>query len=341
LSRITQDVVAVSLQPIDGAPLDRAEPGQFVVVKTPDSPDSPSIVRSYSLTGTTEHGRYEVAVKCEPDGSMGRYLAERARVGDALDASAPRGMFVLRESARTAVFMSAGIGITPVIAMLKSLAAAGSTRSVWWLYGARSGAEHPFAPDVRALLSSLPNARSHFRYSRPGASDRPGVDFDSVGHLDTALVEQLGINTNSEFYLCGPPTFLQEIKAGLTAAGLGPDRVFSEAFGAGPAINPGIVGTQRRAPHAPLGPAGTGPRVSFSRSGLEVNWSPQYATILEFAEACDVPTRWSCRTGVCHTCESGLISGEVRYEPQPLQPPAPGNLLPCCSAPTSEIVLDL
>jgi ferredoxin len=238
--------------------------------------------------------------------------------------------------------MSAGIGITPVLAMLRALAAARSSRPVWWLYGARSSAEHPFAAEVRALLGDLANARRHIRYSRPAAGDRAGSDFDSVGRLEAGLIEQLGISAESAFYLCGPALFLREIKAGLHACGIPVEQVHSEVFGAGPALNPGIVDAQpAAAPHAPPGPAGFGPAVSFARSGIAANWDPRYASLLEFAEACDVPTRWSCRTGVCHTCESGLISGEVSYRPAPLQPPAPGNVLPCCSVPAGAIVLDL
>jgi ferredoxin-NADP reductase/ferredoxin len=272
---------------------------------------------------------------------MGGYLYERARAGDPVEVSAPRGSFVLRTSERPAVLTSAGIGITPVLAMLKALVAARSQRSVWWLYGARNGAEHPFADEVRTLLSGLPNARSHVRYSRPGNDDRPGRDFDSVGHVDAALVEQLGIGRDSEFYLCGPAGFLTDMKTGLAAAAFPEEQIYSEVFGSGPAVNPGIVTAERPPPHEPAGLAGPGPVVSFARSGLNVPWSPQFPNLLEFAEACDVPVRWSCRAGVCHTCESGLISGEVSYDPAPLQPPANGNLLICCSVPKSELVLDL
>lgn len=341
LSHVTAEVMSVGLEAADDDELAAAQPGQFIVLRVHLSPASPPITRSYSLAGTVNARRYELGVKCERNGSMGGYLSERARVGDPVEMSAPRGSFVLRASDRPAVLMSAGIGITPVLAILKGLVAEGTRRSVWWLYGARNGAEHPFAGDVRTLLGQLPNARSHFRYSRPNDNDRPGRDFDSVGHVDAALVEQLGISKNSEFYLCGPAAFLADIKTNLATAGFPVERMYSEAFGSGPALNPGIVRTQRPAPHEPAGPRGSGPMVSFVRSGLNVPWNPQFASLLEFAEACDVPTRWSCRAGVCHTCESGLISGEVSYEPMPLEPPGNGNALLCCSVPTSEVIFDL
>ncbi|MGD0472108.1 MAG: MOSC and FAD-binding oxidoreductase domain-containing protein [Candidatus Velthaea sp.] len=341
LSHLTAEVMSVSLEAADDSELDPAQPGQFIVLRALVSPASPPIMRSYSLAETANAHRYELGVKCEPSGSMGSYLSERARVGDPVEISAPRGSFVLRASDRPAVLTSAGIGITPVLAMLRALVAARSQRSVWWLYGARNGAEHPFADEVRTLLSGLPNARSHFRYSRPSANDRPGRDFDSVGHVDAALVEQLGISKNSEFYLCGPAAFLADMKTHLPAAGFPAEQVYSEVFGSGPALNPGIVAARRPAPHAPAAARGSGPTVSFARSGLNVPWSAQFSSLLEFAEACDVPTRWSCRAGVCHTCESGLISGEVSYEPVPLQPPANGNVLVCCSRPKNDVVVDL
>jgi ferredoxin len=131
------------------------------------------------------------------------------------------------------------------------------------------------------------------------------------------------------------------LTAGLSAWGVASGNVHSEIFGPGESITPGVVNAVASPPHSPAGPAGEGPRVSFARTGLAVPWNSKFGSLLELAEACDVPVRWSCRTGVCHTCESGLISGAVSYRPQPLQAPAEGNLLICCSKPEEEVVLDL
>jgi ferredoxin len=121
-----------------------------------------------------------------------------------------------------------------------------------------------------------------------------------------------------------------------------PERIHSEIFSGGPSLTPGVVGAKTRPPHPPAGPEGDGPLVSFARSGLAVRWrrSPDQ-TLLELAEACDVPVRWSCRTGVCHNCESGLISGAVAYRPDPLDAPAEGNVLICCSRPQGDVVIDI
>ena len=134
---------------------------------------------------------------------------------------------------------------------------------------------------------------------------------------------------------------MQDLAAALTARGAAPERISSEVFGPLDAITPGVVGAPARSPHPPAGSAGAGPPVSFSRSNLTVAWDPSFGSLLELAEACDVPVRWSCRTGVCHTCETGLVSGEVGYRPDPLEPPVAGTALICCSYPTGELTLDL
>jgi ferredoxin len=123
--------------------------------------------------------------------------------------------------------------------------------------------------------------------------------------------------------------------------GVAPPQIFAEIFNGGESRTPGVVGATMRAPHLPSDDAGTGLLVSFARSGIAAHWSGAYQSILELAEACDVPVRWACRTGVCHNCESGLVSGAVAYDPQPLDAPADGNLLVCCSQPAGDVVVDL
>jgi len=124
--------------------------------------------------------------------------------------------------------------------------------------------------------------------------------------------------------------------------GVAPERIHAELFKGSASLAPGVVGTAAQAPHLPKNDANTGPLVSFARSGIAAHWNGSaYQSILELAEACDVPVRWSCRTGVCHSCESGLVLGAVVYEPEPLEKPADGNLLVCCSQPIRDVVIDL
>jgi ferredoxin len=168
-----------------------------------------------------------------------------------------------------------------------------------------------------------------------------GFDFDAAGRLTVTVIEELGVPLESDFYLCGPPSFLADFTAGLADRCVGHDRIHTEVFGSGKSITPGVEEAPRRPPHAPAGPVGEGPRISFARAGLTVSWNSRFQSLLELAEACDVPVRWSCRTGVCHTCECGLISGSVKYDPEPLDAPAVGNLLICCSRPQEDTVIDL
>jgi ferredoxin-NADP reductase len=269
-------------------------------------------------------------------------MHDRIRVGDLLPISAPRGNFTLAAGTGPVVLLSAGIGATPVLSMLHSLRAnTNSDREIWWLYGARNRNQHPFASEVRALVEGLPDAHTLIAYSDPGEGDRPGLDYDIKGHLTISALDRWRVPQHGEFYLCGPPSFMTELTAALVSWGVSPFTIHSETFGAGAAITPGIANTVARPVQPPSGLPGTGLLVSFARTGLSVPWNPRFQSLLEFAEACDVPVRWSCRTGVCHMCESGLIDGRVRYVPEPLDRPAKGNALICCSTPLTGIELDL
>ena len=341
MDRESRSVVSLMLEPADGCPLTVPLPGQFVVLRLRPQADAPSVLRSYSLSGLPDSARYRITIKEEPHGIASTYLSTQLRTGDVLDVSAPRGAFTLQRGDRPVVLLSAGVGVTPVLAMLHALAACASPRPVWWIYGVRNRLDHPFAREVRDLLVHLPQARSHVRYSRPEATDRLGVDFDATGRLTVMVLERLGVPRESDFYLCGPAAFLEDFTAGLGGWGVARDRVHTEIFGSSKPIAPGVKEVPRRPPHAPAGLPGKGPRISFARAGLTVSWDPKFQSLLEFAEACDVPVRWSCRTGVCHTCECGLVSGSVMYDPEPLEPPADGNLLTCCSRPREDLVIDI
>jgi ferredoxin-NADP reductase/MOSC domain-containing protein YiiM/ferredoxin len=333
-------VTSFVLAPVDGEPLPSFQAGQFVVLRLRVDPTKPPVLRSYSLSDLPSADHLRISVKREPHGVGSSFLNDRTKPGDVLDVSAPRGRFVLRSADSPVVLLSAGIGATPVMSILHALAAEGTLRETWWIHGARNGAQHPFAEESRALLKRLPRGRSFIMYSSPAATDRPGVDFDAVGRVDAALLERLAVSTHSDFYLCGPPAFMRVLGDGIRAWGVPAANVFTEVFGALEGITPGVAPTSHT-PHLPEGAAGGGPSVSFVRSGLTVAWDRRFGSLLELAEACDIPVRWSCRTGVCHTCMTGLISGSVTYDPEPLDRPAPGNALVCCSRPDGSATLDL
>jgi ferredoxin-NADP reductase/MOSC domain-containing protein YiiM len=336
------DVLSLTMQSPDGHPLPTALPGQYVVVRLQPATAGQTLFRSYSLSGPVSTERYRISVKIEPHGVAGTFLREHVRVGDVLDVSTPRGSFILQAGERPVVLLSAGIGATPVLAMLHALAAARSTRQVLWLHGARDRQHHPFAAEVRRLMLALTRGGSHVCYSRPGSRDKMGEDFDATGHLSRSVVDEVGAPLEADVYLCGPTRFMAEMKVALASLGVAPERIHVEIFNGRESMTPGVVRAATRAPHLPKDDTNTGPLVSFARSGIAAHWkASEYQSILELAEACDVPVRWSCRTGVCHNCESGLISGAVVYGPEPLDKAADGNLLVCCSQPMRDVVIDL
>jgi ferredoxin-NADP reductase/MOSC domain-containing protein YiiM/ferredoxin len=344
IDRESADVLSLTMRSADGQPLPLGLPGQYVVVRLQPAGGGRPLIRSYSLSGPASTERYRISVKIEPNGVAGTWLSEHVAAGDTLEVSAPRGSFILQSGDdRPVLLLSAGIGATPLLAMLHALAAARSSRPVWWLHSARDGRHHPFAAEVRRLMLALPQGRSYVCYSKPG-SDDPAGDFDATGRLSRAVLDTIGVPRDADVYICGPARFMGDMKDALATLGVAAERMHLEIFNGGESLTPGIadVGAARQTPHLPDDDDATGPVVSFARSGIAAHWkSSSYNSILELAEACDVPVRWSCRTGVCHSCESGLISGDVAYGPEPLDKPAAGNLLVCCSQPLRDIVIDL
>jgi ferredoxin-NADP reductase/ferredoxin len=341
LEQESDSVISIRFDSPDATALPAARPGQYLTLRIQPEDGKTSLLRNYSLCGPPDAGYYRIAVKREPDGAASGYLHTRLAIGEQLDIAAPRGTFMLDATDGPVLLISAGIGATPVFAMLQALAEAHSAREIWWLHGARSGREHSFAAESRTLLASLPHVRARVYYSRPDPNDVEGRDFDSAGRLSGLRLAELEPPRDAEAYLCGPTPFMEEISAGLAAIGLGASRIHTEPFGPAPGLTPGIAPTPARTPHPPAGRPGNGPTIEFARSNLAIPWSNDYASLLEFAEACDVPVRWSCRTGVCHNCETTLIAGKLDYNPDPVEPPADGSALICCSQPGDDVVLDL
>ena len=352
IDRECADVLSLTMRDAEGRALRMPLPGQYVVLRLRPAADGPAasaeasaprlIFRSYSLSGPASTEHYRITVKIEANGAAGTYLEQHLRVGDVLDVSLPRGGFTLQTGERPVVLLSAGIGVTPVLAMLYALADARSTRQIVWLYQTRDGQHHPFAAEVRRLMLALTHGRSHVCYSRPGSQDKLADDFDSTGHLSRTVFDNVGIPRDADVYLCGPARFMEDMKQALAMLGVAPERIHVELFNGSESMTPGVVGAVARPPHRPEHDADTGALVSFARSGIAAHWDATvYQSLLELAEACDVPVRWSCRTGVCHNCESGLVSGSVVYGPEPLDQPAEGNLLVCCAQPVRDVVLDL
>ena len=324
----TASVASIYLSDISGGPVPAARAGQYLTVRI-TAAGKPTAVRSYSLSSAPGDDSYRISVKHEPHGAVSGYLDTVLRAGESLEVAAPRGNFVLDDASGPALLISAGIGVTPVLAILHDLAARHSDREIWWLHGARSPQEHVLAAEAHTLLASLPHPHEHIFYST------------GTGRLSKGKLATLGFPAGASAYVCGPAGFMTDMQDALTALGVDPARIHTELFGALPSINPGLTGQPRRSPHPPDGPLGTGPQVTFARSGLSVPYPDGQTSVLDLADACDVPTRWSCRTGVCHTCVTPLLSGDITYAPDPLEPPAGGQVLICCAHPRTDIVLDM
>ena len=341
IKRETDSVISIRLEDPGGTALPPAHPGQYITLRIqPDNEQRP-LLRNYSLSGPPDAGYYRITVKREHHGTASGYLHGRLAVGDQLDIAAPRGTFILDQTKAPVLLISAGIGATPVLAMLHALTTEHAEREIWWLHGARSSRDHCFAAEARALLASLPNVHTHVYYSRPGPNDLAGRDFDTASRLTASVLAERGPPLDAEAYLCGPTPFMEEISAGLAAIGIEGSGIHTEPFGPAPGMTPGIAATPARTPHPPTGQPGNGPTIEFARSNLAIPWSSDYTSLLELAEACDVPVRWSCRTGVCHNCETTLIAGDLDYNPEPVEPPANGSALICCSQPRDDVTLDL
>jgi ferredoxin-NADP reductase/MOSC domain-containing protein YiiM/ferredoxin len=332
-------VSSVHLADADGNRLPAARAGQYLTLRIPGA-GTPAPVRSYSLSSAPDAGTYRISVKQEPHGGASSYLCRCLHPGAVLETAAPRGDFVLDAGAGPVLLISAGIGVTPVLSMLHELAAARSQREVWWLHGTRGPLEHPFAAEAHALLASLPRAHEHVFYSAATPAERRRARA-AAGRLSKDKLAGLGIPASASAYICGPASFMADMQDALGATGIEPARTHTELFGAKPSINPGVIGQNGRPPHQPPGPPGTGPLVTFARSGISAPFAASWRSVLDLADACDIPTRWSCRTGVCHTCTTSLVSGDITYSPDPLEPPAEGEVLICCAQPGTDIVLDM
>ncbi|MGQ5638826.1 MULTISPECIES: MOSC domain-containing protein [unclassified Streptomyces] len=334
----TPTVSSIYLESTDDTPLPPARPGQYLSLRLAVG-GAPPAVRSYSLSAMPTAGTYRISVKHEPHGQVSSYIHTGLHPGALVDIASPRGTFVLEKSTRPVVLISAGIGATPVLAMLHQLAATRDPRRVWWIHTAHDRAHHAFAEESHALLAHLPHAHEYVYYT----AEAPPPDEGHIiqGRPTSQTLAAMHIPTDAEAYLCGPTAFMNDLGDFLRHHGLRTERIHTEQFSALPAINPGVAPAAVLRPHQPPGPPGTGPLITFARSGVTTPWSSAHASLLDLAEACDVPTRWSCRTGVCHTCITHLVAGDVTYTTPPLEFPEPGTVLVCCSTPDTDVVLDL
>ncbi len=335
----SDSIISFVLRPLnEQGPTPSSVAGQYLTLRLqPDGESGPPVIRSYSMSSVAGEEGYRISVRLVRDGAGSGYLHQRVHVGDIVAAAAPRGSFVLRDGQRPVVLLSAGVGATPVLAMLQALVKRVDHREIWWVHGARNRAAHAFGADVDGLLRALPRSHRLVSYSSPDMVETDSPYFDTVGRISRRSLRQAGVPVDADYYLCGPDAFMKTLSSAIAAQGTPPEQISMEIFGARSIkLPPGM--TRRQAAHPDRG---TGPMVSFSRSNLTVRWDPDHGNLLELAEAWDVPAGFGCRNGVCHACESELLSGTVDYVTAPLEAPGDHRVLLCCAAPRSDLALEL
>ncbi|MDH0305309.1 MULTISPECIES: pyridoxamine 5'-phosphate oxidase family protein [unclassified Pseudomonas] len=338
----SRDIRSFYLQPDDGAPVAFA-PGQHIPVRLRLDGQAP-LIRTYSLSSAPSSGQLRISVKAQ--GPASRYLHEQVKVGDPLDVRLPMGNFTLdQQSDRPIVLVGAGVGITPLIAMLREQLARESARRIYLFHGARTLADLPFQQELAALEQQSDGLLSiHRALSQPEVHAVQGRDYAFASRLGIDQIKATLALDDYDFYLCGPASFIQDLYEGLRAVHVPDARIHAEAFG--PSTLRRRTDDDRPALQQP--PPATEPvPVHFASSAKEARWTPDSGTLLELAERRGLSPDFSCRSGACGTCKTRLVSGQVHYPNPPAELPEPGSVLICCAVPaqtqdgTPSLVLEL
>ena len=354
VDKINESEVITSfiLEPTDGL-LPPVKPGQFLTFDF--KINNETVRRTYSVSGWDEQ-HFRITVKREPApidqpelpvGLSSNYLHDNIDIGAILEAYDPSGNFVLNdESSRPVVLLSGGVGLTPLVAMANVLAKQG-TRKTWFIHACENGRVHALGNEVRELAQRHENINACFAYRQADEKDQLGTDYDYEGVICHDLLKTLLPIDDYEFYLCGPPGFMQAVFDTLIAAGISEDHISYEFFGPATVLRSTVeqMPLASQTVQADQSSAAVGdvslPTVTFSDSGITAQWNPEFDSLLEFAEAQGLMPDFSCRSGVCSTCECKLESGELDYNELPLEEPDEGYALICCSKPNGDITLKL
>ncbi|HVO29391.1 MAG TPA: 2Fe-2S iron-sulfur cluster-binding protein, partial [bacterium] len=335
-------ICSFHLAPHDGKPIPAFAPGQYLTFRLSIPGESKPVIRCYSLSSNYHPGFYRVSIKKVapppdkpklPPGKSSSYFVDTVREGDLLDVRAPAGGFVLSDTDAPVVLIGGGIGVTPVLAMLRALIAAGAKRETWFFYCIRNKSEHALKEEIEALAAESPNVKLKVLYSNPTPNDIEGKDFHEKGRISVDVLKKHLPSSNYEFYLCGPPAMMESMGEGLRGWGVPGERVFAEAFG------PAAV-KKTAAPAAAPAPGATGPKVTFAKSGKTVTWTGAHANLLELAAACEIKIDSGCGAGSCGTCLTAMKEGSVDYVKKPDSMPEGGSCLVCIGVPKGDVVLD-
>jgi uncharacterized protein len=356
----SDSITSFYLKPEDSGELPSYIPGQFLTIQLEVAEQPKPIIRTYSLsdfTASTEY--YRLSIKREPappdqnvpPGISSNFMHDRIWEGSVILAKPPAGKFVLdAKNSQPAILISNGVGITPMIAMAKAATILNPNRHIWFLHGARDGSLHAFRDEVNAIALINPNLHIIYCYSRPTAED--AGHYQHKGYVDAALIKAVvapeiekfcGVNTLSDtkYYLCGSPAFMDSLRDGLREWGVADSKVLFESFAKAKPKKSESSSVMTPEPAVETLKSDS-VEIVFKQSGKTFNWNANDSSILEFAEENDIYPDNSCRAGICGTCMCKIIEGEVEYLETPTANIDRGSVLICISKPkTAKVVLDI
>lgn len=337
------DIRSFYLEPIDGAGLPTFKAGQHLPLRLTLTGQIRPLIRTYSVSSAPSDGFLRISVK--RDGVVSEHLHHHLHVGDVLEARAPQGSFFVDPAEpRPLVLMGAGVGVTPMLSMLREVIYEGKRvrrmRPTWFIQSARRLVDLAFRAEVDTLIESARDSLTAVRLlSQPEAGGWQGEGLQGTGRIDLALLKSLLPFDDFDFYLCGPASFTQGLYDGLRAMHIRDERIHAETFG------PSTLRRTRdkQAVGLEQPPASTtSVAVVFEKSAKEARWQPDGGSLLELAESRGLNPEYSCRGGSCGTCKTRLVSGQVHYPVPPAELPAADHVLICCAVPASgPLVLDL
>jgi ferredoxin-NADP reductase len=358
----SRTITSFALEPLAPADWRAFEPGQYLPIRIPGKDGQASVLRTYSISSApSDRERYRITVKREgapapglPDGVGSCFLHDRVAIGNLVEIAPPRGEFVLaRDTQRPVILASGGVGLTPLVSMLHALTSE-SEREVHFLHACDDGEVHALRREVDALIASRPGLTARYCYRAPSPADAAAGLHHADGLMTKALLRSWLPLGDYDVYLCGPPPFMANVYSAFRELGVRKDRIRYEFFGPATVLEAVAEDAPAAPPAEPLpladkpvatietNEAGAGLQISFARSQRSAAWDGASDTnLLAFAERLGLDPPFSCRAGICSTCRTNLLQGEVDYVEEPLDPPGSGEVLLCCARPRGPLVLDL